>query len=167
MKTAPLFSIIMPAYDAENTIDEAIESVFMQTLEDYELIVVNDCSQDKTRQVVEEYVQVDERVLLINNNENKGVARSRNKALEASRGRYITFLDSDDRWSPQKLEKQYHAFCRGNDIVFTAYKRFGEGKEAVVYPPITGCYRSLLKGNYIGNLTGAYDRDALGLEFQK
>src|SRR5699024_1768503 len=167
MKTPPLFSIIMPAYNAENTIEEAIESVLLQTFEDYELIVVNDRSQDKTQQIVERYVQADKRISLVNNIKNQGVAKSRNKALEVSKGRYIAFLDSDDRWLPKKLEKQYRAFSNGYDIVYTAYKRFGTNKEVIVYPPVAGCYTSLLKGNYIGNLTGAYDRELLGLELQK
>lgn len=167
MKTAPIFSIIMPAYTAGKTIKEAIESILLQTFKDYELIVINDCSQDNTQEIVERYIQIDKRIYLINNIENQGVAKSRNIALEMSKGRYIAFLDSDDRWLPQKLEKQYQAFSNGYDIVYTAYKRFGKAKETIVYPPADGCYASLLKGNYIGNLTGAYDREILGLELQK
>jgi len=167
MKKTPLFSIVMPAYNAEATIKEAIESVLRQTLGDYELIVVNDSSQDNTGQIVEKYARLDKRVFLIDNAKNQGVAKSRNKALNVARGQYIAFLDADDRWLPTKLEEQYYAFNEGNDIVFSAYRRFGQCKDAIVYPPTGGSYKTLLKGNYISNLTGAYDRDALGLELQK
>lgn len=157
----------MPAYNAERTIRDAVESVLAQTFKDYELIIVNDCSQDGTKDKIRQYIQRDDRIILINNTKNKGVAISRNNALKISKGRYITFLDSDDRWLPIKLEKQYQAFCAGNDIVFTAYRQFGNGRKKTIYPPSTGNYDSLLKGNYIGNLTGAYDREALGIELQK
>lgn len=165
--TKPLFSIVMPAYNAEKTIQEAIDSVFAQTLKNYELIIVNDCSYDSTQKIIEKNASRDKRISVLKNKENLGVARSRNKALKIAKGRYIAFLDSDDLWMPNKLEKQYEYFCAGYDVVYSAYTRFKGNKKKIIIPPKRGSFKTLLRGNYIGNLTGAYDREKIGLIMQK
>jgi teichuronic acid biosynthesis glycosyltransferase TuaG len=101
-----MISVIMPAYNAERTIKEAIESVLNQTYHDFELIVINDASLDNTLKIVEEYMELDQRVKLIDNPKNSGVSVSRNKGVSMARGEYIAFLDSDDIWRHDKLEKQ-------------------------------------------------------------
>lgn len=103
MENKPLVSIIMPAYNAERTILESIESVLRQTYRNWELIVVNDGSKDSTSAVV--LAISDERVRLIEQ-ENAGVANARNNGINNSTGEYIAFLDSDDLWVEEKLERQ-------------------------------------------------------------
>ena len=113
-----LVSIIMPAYNAEKYIEEAIESVLKQTYRNWELIIVNDCSIDATEQIVKKYQEQDERIKFHSLTENHGVANARNTALQNAVGRYIAFLDSDDMWLPEKLEKQI-GFMKINNYVFT------------------------------------------------
>jgi len=101
----PLVSIVMPAYNAEIYLEQSIRSVLDQTYQNWELIIVNDGSKDKTKDIAETYVQKDKRILAINQ-ENKRLGGARNTAIKAARGEWIAFLDSDDLWEPQKLELQ-------------------------------------------------------------
>lgn len=167
---APVFSIIMPAYNAEKNIEESIDSVLKQTYRDFELIIVDDSSIDDTWVIIEKYLKIDKRIKAYRSEINRGVAMSRNKAMTISVGRYITFLDSDDLWMPDKLNKQYQAFSIGADLVFSWYVRFIDktsDAEKLVVAPKEASYKTLLSGNYIGNLTGAYDRNRFGLVVQK
>lgn len=102
----PLVSVIMPAYGAEAYIEEAIASVQAQTYENWELLVLEDCSPDRCAQIVEDMAREDSRIRLLRNEKNMGVARTRNRGLDLCRGDYVAFLDSDDLWRPQKLQKQ-------------------------------------------------------------
>lgn len=99
-------SVIMPAYNAERYIRESIESVLAQTYSDWELIIVDDCSHDGTQDIVKQFSSEDERVRVLRNDTNQGVARSRNRGVAEAAGEWIAFLDSDDLWDAQKLEKQ-------------------------------------------------------------
>lgn len=101
-----LISIIMAAYNAEKTIEQAINSVLRQTYTDFELLVVNDCSKDRTVELVKSIAAKDNRVRLISNEKNSGVSFTRKHGLEESNGSWIAILDSDDAWTPDKLEKQ-------------------------------------------------------------
>ena len=148
-------SILTAAYNAEKTIKSAIESVMAQTCADWELIVVNDCSQDKTAEIVSEFAAQDLRIKLINNETNLGVSLTRKKALDAAKGDWIAVLDSDDMWAPNKLEKQL-AFAEktGADLVFTAsafMDNDGNPIDWVQHAPETVSYRELLKQNLISN----------------
>lgn len=100
---APLVSVIMPAYNAEELIGAAMDSVLSQTVTDLELIVIEDCSKDRTRDVIDAYAQRDPRIRVLLNEQNMGVAKTRNRGIEVARGDYIAFLDSDDVWHPEKL----------------------------------------------------------------
>lgn len=117
-----LVSIIMPAYNCGQYIKEAIDSVLAQTYTAWELLIVDDCSTDNTAEIVATYK--DPRIRYSRNEHNTGAALSRNKALREAKGRYIAFLDSDDRWAPKKLEKQI-AFMVQNQYAFTytAFRR--------------------------------------------
>lgn len=121
-KAAPLVSVIMPAYNAEEFIEEAIASVQAQEISDWELIVIDDGSQDGTQKMVEDFMQKDSRIHLIVNEANMGVGKSRNRGLDICRGEYVALLDSDDYWKPQMLSKmidraqQTHA-----DIIYCSY----------------------------------------------
>lgn len=101
-----MVSIIMPAYNAERTIKESIQSVLNQTYTNWELLVIDDGSADSTGELVREVAARDRRVKLINNQANLGVVATRNHGLVEASGEYIAFLDSDDLWKPKKLERQ-------------------------------------------------------------
>jgi len=103
--SAPTVSVLMPAYNGEKYIGQAIESVLSQSFSDLELIVVDDGSVDDTMAIVERYMS-DSRLVCLESVGNKGVAAARNRALSHSNGRFISFLDQDDAWLPNKLEVQ-------------------------------------------------------------
>lgn len=96
-------SVVVPAFNAERTIEAAVESVLAQTHSDFELIVCDDASADKTPDIVLSYA--DERVRLVKNTRNLGEGSSRDKAIAAAHGEWIAVLDADDAWSPDRLEK--------------------------------------------------------------
>lgn len=115
-----LISIIMAAYNAEKTIEQAINSVLSQTYTNLELLVVNDCSADRTAELVKSIAAKDSRVRLISNVKNSGVSYTRKHGLEEAKGSWIAILDSDDAWAPEKLEKQIDLQRRTNaDLLFT------------------------------------------------
>ena len=115
-----LISIIMAANNAEKTIEQAINSVLRQTYTDFELLVVNDCSKDRTVELVKSIAAKDSRVRLISNVKNSGVSYTRKHGLEEAKGSWIAILDSDDAWAPEKLEKQVTLQKRMNaDLLFT------------------------------------------------
>lgn len=102
----PLVSVIMPAYNAEQFIGEAINSVISQTISDWELIVIDDCSTDETYAQASRCAGRDSRITLLRNDSNSGVAKSRNRGIDLAKGQYVAFLDSDDVWYPEKLQRQ-------------------------------------------------------------
>ena len=156
-------SVIMPAYYSEDTISPAIESVMAQTYSNWELLIYDDCSGDRTLDIAMEYSNKDDRITVVKGNLNSGVASARNKAVKMAGGRYISFLDSDDLWKTDKLQKQI-AFMKRNDcaMCYTSYETMdshGNGTGKI----ITGLhkeadYESLLRNNYIGTLTVIIDR---------
>ena len=99
-------SVITPMYNCEKFISETIESVLNQTYTNWEMIIIDDCSTDKSKQIAKQYIERDKRIRLIELKENSGAAVARNKGIEVSSGRFIAFLDGDDLWEPNKLEKQ-------------------------------------------------------------
>lgn len=154
-------SVVMPAYDAERTLRDSMQSVLAQTHADVELLVVDDCSRDATWALIERAAALDARVVPLRLPSNGGVAAARNAGIEAARGAYIAFLDSDDRWHPRKLELQLaHMRGTGARISYAAYRRVDEAGHtlSIVRPPAVARYHDMLKSNCIGNLTGIYDR---------
>ena len=101
-----LISIIMPAYNTQSTISDSINSVLAQTYTNWELIVVNDCSTDETASIIKNFAAADGRIHMHTNKRNIGCAATRNAAISKARGQWLAFLDSDDLWLPDKLEKQ-------------------------------------------------------------
>jgi|SRR5690554_2036573 len=161
----PLVSIITPSYNAEKYLARTIESVLGQTFQDWEMIIVDDQSPDNANQLIEQYCQQDGRIKLLHLEKNSGAAVARNTAIEAAKGRYIAFLDSDDLWLPDKLEKQVQ-FMLDQDIAFSfsAYEKIDETGNVfgtVGVPKKTG-YHDLLKTCSIGCLTAMYDVEKLG-----
>jgi len=114
----PLISIITPNYNCGRFIAQTIESVLAQTYRHWEMLIVDDCSTDNSYQIALEYSQKDTRIKVFQNEKNSGAAVSRNKAIELSQGEYLAFLDSDDLWLPEKLERQLQ-FMQENDCDFS------------------------------------------------
>ena len=126
----PEISVLMPAYNAERYIEAAIRSLEEQTVENWELIVVDDCSTDGTAQLLRRLAAEDPRIRPIFSAENRGAAASRNLALEQCRGSYVALLDADDLWRPRKLERQLAlAEKTGADIVYCSYALIDEAGE--------------------------------------
>lgn len=106
MKKSPKISVVMPAYNAEKYIGEAIESILHQTFSDFELIIIDDGSIDWTREIIEQYVQKDPRVIWIKNEKNMQISATLNRGVQFARGEYIARMDADDRSVPDRFEKQ-------------------------------------------------------------
>jgi teichuronic acid biosynthesis glycosyltransferase TuaG len=153
------FSIVMPAFNAANTIKESVISVKLQDYDDWELIVVDDNSHDNTAAIISAEAILDNRIKLIKLRKNSGVAKARNHALEIATGKYIAFLDSDDTWTRNKLSLQHSAFNNGAKIVFGSYRRtFSDNTYQIVRARPNIDEHIFKYYNPIGNLTGAYDR---------
>lgn len=116
-----LVSIIMPSYKCGRFIEESIKSVQAQTYQNWELIIVDDCSQDETSRIVQRLMISDKRIFFYQNASNLGAAVSRNVALKKAQGKWIAFLDSDDLWDPSKLEKQVR-FMDDNGYAFSYHE---------------------------------------------
>lgn len=161
-----LGSIIMPSYNTAKFISETIESVLAQTYPNWELIIVDDCSTDDTDAVVCPYL-VDDRIRYIKNEKNSGAAVSRNRALREAKGKWVAFLDSDDLWFPEKLEKQI-SFMKKNDYHFS-YTNYIEIDETTNPNgrSVTGPKKVTRHGMYnycwMGCLTVMYDAETIGL----
>lgn len=126
-KTTPKVSVIMPAYNAEKYIEQSIRSAMNQTYENLEIIVIDDCSQDNTAEVVERLAREDSRIKLVRNEKNMGAARSRNRGMDLCEGEYVALLDCDDLWYPHKLELQLALANKENaDIVYCSYAMVDE-----------------------------------------
>lgn len=158
-----LISIIVPVYNAGKYIRETIACVEAQTYENWELLLVEDCSTDDTPEIIGEYMagQGDSRVRLIRQPSNAGAARARNKGLQEARGRYIAYLDADDLWEPEKLEKELR-FMDEKDaaFAFTGYEfadELGMGTGKIVRVPETLCYEQALSNTTIFTSTVMFD----------
>lgn len=160
-----LVSIIMPSYNTATYIKKSIDSVMNQTYSNWELLIVDDCSTDNTIEILQELN--DQRVHIFKNEKNSGAAASRNKALREANGRWIAFLDSDDLWMPEKLEKQI-AFMENNGYHFsyTNYEEIdvnGNTTGVLVTGPKKITKTGMFNYCWPGCLTVMYDQKAVGL----
>ena len=110
-KDTPFFSIVMPVYNVEKYLKEAVDSVLLQTFTDFELIFVNDCSTDASGIIANQLTDVDSRIKVINHLQNYGLSAARNSGLQQAHGRYIFFMDSDDTVDFDLLQKVYESLC--------------------------------------------------------
>lgn len=161
-----LVSIITPAFNSARYISETILSVQNQTCENWEMIIVDDHSSDETTRIVTSFAAQDNRIKLCSLTENSGAGKARNLAVEKATGKYIAFLDADDVWKPEKLEKQL-AFMESNKLPFTfsfydCIDEHGASLNRRIKAPVKLSYRQLFFCNFIGNLTGIYDTDYFG-----
>lgn len=161
-----LVSIITPLYNCEKYIIDTIKSVESQTYQDWEMIIVDDKSTDSSLKSVKTYCNGKKRFKIIELDKNSGGAFSRNTAIKAAQGRYIAFLDSDDLWHPEKLEKQIKFMNDFSyDFTFTAYRHItedGELTDKCVNVREAVEYKTALYHNPIGCLTAVYDAKNLG-----
>lgn len=160
-----LVSIIMPSYNTDSYIEETINSVMLQTYKNWELIIVDDCSSDNSDEVVSKYL-TDKRVHYYKNEKNSGAAVSRNTALSKAKGKWIAFLDSDDLWLADKLEKQI-SFMQQNKYYFsyTNYCEVNEHSQSLnvmVTGPKHITKSKMYKYCWLGCLTVMYDSEYVG-----
>ena len=163
-------SIIVPMYNAEKFIGKTIESVLSQTYENWEMLIMNDVSTDNSLAVVNEFAKKDDRIMVVNTEKNMGVVKGRNHLIDLANGKYIAFLDADDYWHSQKLEKQIQFMKEKNaGISCTEYTRVKENgekiNEVVIKSEIS--YTDMLKNNYLGCLTVMYDVEKVGKRYFK
>ena len=153
----PLVTVIMPVYNAERYMEQSIESIIAQTYQKWELLIVDDGSTDSSVQIMQEYCSRDRRIQMILSTGNEGVASARNKGIQAAKGEYIAFLDSDDLWKAEKLEIQIHYMQEHNcGFVYSAYDVIDE--KNVYQKTITPywdkvSYKKLLNTNIIACCT--------------
>lgn len=160
-----LVSIIMPSWNTGKFITETIQSVINQTYTDWELLIVDDCSTDNTEEIVVSFK--DDRIKYFHNKKNSGAALTRNRAMRKARGEWIAFLDSDDLWMPEKLEKQI-AFMKKNGytLSYTEYEKIDEESKPLniyVSGPEKVNKRKMYNYDYIGQLTMMYSAKKYGL----
>lgn len=161
-----LVSIITPVYNSEKYIHDTISSVIDQTYKNFEMLLIDDCSTDNSEKVIRSFAKVDSRIKYFKLEKNSGAAISRNIGLEKAKGRYVAFLDSDDLWKPNKLEKQINLITnKGVAFVFTSYRYFYDKNNItlkVARAPKKIDYNGLLKNTLIGCSTVMIDRHVIG-----
>lgn len=167
-KNEALVSIVMPAYNCEKYVVEAINSILAQTYRNWELLVLDDGSKDNTLRIIEEFSQNDSRIKALPNGKNLGVSATRNIGIELASGEWIAFLDSDDMWKPEKLEKQFEIVEKeAAEFLFTGssyineegepYKGIFEVPEKITYKKlrnqnVISCSSVLVKKKYFENI---------------
>jgi glycosyltransferase involved in cell wall biosynthesis len=166
---ADLVSIITPTFNAEKFIAETIKSVQNQTYTHWELIIIDDCSTDNTIHLIEKICQKENRITLIKNNKNLGPAKSRNIGIQKSCGKYLTFIDADDLWKKNFIERSITEIANTkNPFVFASYERKDEHlnphlNDFIVPNKVN--YSAILKSNAISCLTAFLDVSVLGKKY--
>lgn len=159
-----LVSIIMPSYNTAQYISDSIKSIQAQSYNNWELIIVDDCSTDNSIEIIREFN--DPRIILLQNEKNSGAAISRNFALRKAKGKWIAFLDSDDTWMPDKLEKQIK-FMESNNyaFTFTDYRIClnGEWMPYINTGPMVVTKKKMYDYCYLSTITVMYEREKIGL----
>lgn len=163
-----LVSVIMPTHNSSKFLAASIESILGQTYKNLELLVTDDCSTDSTRDMLQSYAAKDSRVKVEYLTEHSGPAVTRNKSIERAIGRYVAFCDSDDRWLPEKLEKQIlHMDEHNCALCSSSYLICNDDGQVtgVNYSPSSITLKALKRDNKIGCLTAIYDIKRLGQKY--
>ncbi|WP_370407933.1 glycosyltransferase family 2 protein [Tenacibaculum dicentrarchi] len=161
-------SIITPSYNSEKFISETIDGILNQSYDNWELLITDDGSTDKTIEIIKGYQKVTDKIKLFKLEKNGGAGVARNNSIKNATGRFIAFCDSDDVWKSDKLEKQINFMSKNNlSFTYSAYQKMDEKgcKGAVIFPPQKTTFNSLLKTCTIGCLTAVYDTDKLGKRY--
>jgi len=162
-----LVSIITPCYNGILTISDTIDSVLSQSYQEWELLIIDDCSSDGSDEIIKRYATQDSRIKYFHTDKPSGSpSLPRNIGIENASGKYIAFLDSDDVWMPQKL-KQEIAFAEQNGyhLVYSFYEKMdlqGKRNDRIIKTRISTSYNKLLKSNSIPCLTSIVSREAIG-----
>jgi len=161
-----LVSIITPTFNSSKYIKETVDSVLSQTYENWELIIVDDGSKDSSPNIIQDLTNTDTRIKGFYFDKNIGAAEARNVAIQQAKGKYIAFLDSNDLWELEKLEKQI-SFMQTEDIAFSfsTYQPMSEDGSklySIIHAPKIVTYSSYLKNTIIGCLTVVIDRERAG-----
>ena len=164
-----LVSVIMPSFNGAKHLADSIDSILNQTYKDLELLITDDHSDDEeTLNILKRYSGQDDRVNVVYLDSNHGPGYARNKSIERAKGRYIAFCDSDDRWAPNKLEKQI-AFMNERQcaISHTTYIMCDDNgqEQGIVIAPAVMTFNQLTRDNKIGCLTAIYDTKLLGKKY--
>ena len=169
MESKDLVSIITACYNSENYISETINSVLKQTHQNWELLLVDDCSTDNTKSLIKKFQKTEKRIKLFQLNENSGAAVARNKAIREAKGVFIAFLDSDDNWLPEKLERQLEFMISNNyNLTHTSYELIdhqGNSLNKTIVPAKILGYKDMLYSNKIGCLTAIYNQRKIGKKY--
>ncbi|MBQ9230107.1 MAG: glycosyltransferase family 2 protein [Prevotella sp.] len=163
-----LVSVIMPTFNASKYLADSIESVLNQTYTNLELLITDDCSSDETQKILQQFAQKDPRVKVEFLKDNYGPGVARNKSIERAQGRYIAFCDCDDRWFPEKLEKQIaHMTRKDCALCSSSYLICDENNEitGINISPKHLTLSMMKRDNKIGCLTAIYDIKRLGHKF--
>lgn len=165
-----LVSIVMPCYNGEQFIEETIDSVLQQSYSKWELLVIDDGSKDNSCALVQKYVEKDERIHLIRQ-ENSGSAVARNNGIRQSRGQYLALLDSDDIWLPEFLDSQVKFIQQKKAVcVCSSYFRIDEKSHEILKPVLSKAIitsKDMQAIDYVGCLTGLYDQSKYGKIYLK
>ena len=164
-----LVSIVTPVYNGEAFLPDAAKSVLGQTWSDWEWVIVDDASQDRSFDIAKALEEEDARIRTARLAVNRGAAVARNRAIEMARGRFIAFLDCDDLWKSEKLQKQVGFMLQGKiGLSYSYYEVIDETGASLgrtVRPPLKVTYREMLRKNHIGCLTAMYDSKRLGKQY--
>lgn len=152
-----LVSILLPSYNHEKYLSETIESVLNQTFKDFEFIIIDDYSIDNSREIIKEYKKKDKRIRVNYHNENKGISKTENELLSLASGKFVAFLNSDDVWDHNKLEKQLQIMEKDENLVVWTQGEIIDDKSNYIGRKFThpsrktsgNIFKSLLRGNYI------------------
>lgn len=153
-------SVIMPTYNAELTVSRSVESILNQSYRNFELLIIDDNSEDSTLEILSRYEKNDERISIFPLKKNTGAGLARNLGLDNARGRYIAFCDSDDEWLPRKLELQLaHMKSKRLSVSWTSYDVYNSNNEFLrrIHSQLIVGYNELLYENKIGMLTAVFD----------
>lgn len=158
INSGPKVSVIIPSYNAAQTLKRAIDSVFKQIYKNWEIILIDDCSKDNTKKIVNKFNS--KKIKYFKNTHRKGQAFSRNIGLKKSTGFYLAFLDADDEWDVYKLKNQINFMQKNNlDFSFTNYEYIIDNKSICMNLPEKVSFQKLLKENIIGQSTVIYQKE--------
>jgi len=140
-----LVSVLIPSYNHEKFISETIESVLNQNFRDLELIIIDDYSSDKSPEIIKKYKEIDDRIKVFFHNENKGISKTENELINLARGKYIAFLNSDDIWREDKLEKQLKVLEENENLIIWTEGEIIDKNSKPIGKKFTQKYNSLRK----------------------
>jgi len=161
------FSIILPCFNSEKTIKRTLESIERQTYQNFNIIAVDDGSNDQTQQILHDFKDRVGKISVVEHLTNMGEAEARNTALKLADGQFIAFIDADDCWTEDKLSTFYDHFKKGFDLLYSNYLLISAANKREIRVPVVVSFEKLLRGNAIPLSSAAYDQTKLKKVFFK